>query len=66
LVQGWACDAAKGFQPIIPIEQSVLDPILAVGTAGSTKLSLSPTADSQVAISKKAELVFGMVNSVLP
>jgi len=42
-IQGWACDASKGFQPIIPIEQNVLDPILAIGTSGGTKLPISPT-----------------------
>src|SRR5580704_14938155 len=42
-IQGWACDASKGFEPIIPIEQNVLDPILAIGTSGGIKLPISPT-----------------------
>jgi hypothetical protein len=41
-IQPWACDAAKGFQPVVPIEQNVLDPLLAIGTSG-IKLPISPT-----------------------
>src|SRR5262249_16409186 len=41
-IQPWACDAAKGFQPAVAIEQNVLDPILAIGTTG-IKLPISPT-----------------------
>jgi hypothetical protein len=41
--QPWACDARQGFAPIIPIEQGVADPLLAIGTAGALKLPISPT-----------------------
>lgn len=42
-IQGWACDASKGFEPIISIEQNVLDPLLAISTSGGVKLPISPT-----------------------
>jgi hypothetical protein len=40
--QPWICDAAKGFQPAVAMEQGVADPILAIGTTG-IKLPISPT-----------------------
>ena len=43
-IQPWICDAAKGFAPVIPVEQGVADPILAIGTAGALKLPISSTA----------------------
>jgi len=39
-IQPWACDAARGFQPLVAMEQNVLD--LAIGTTG-IKLPISPT-----------------------
>jgi len=41
--QPWACDARQGFAPVIPIEQGVADPLLAIGTGGALKLPISPT-----------------------
>jgi hypothetical protein len=41
--QPWVCDAAKGFAPVVAIEQGVADPLLAIGTAGALKLPISPT-----------------------
>ena len=38
----WACDAAQGFRPMIPIDNTT-DPILAVGTTSGLKLPISPT-----------------------
>ncbi len=40
--QAWACDAAQGFRPIVPIDNTT-DPILAIGTASRFKLPISPT-----------------------
>ncbi|HXB75567.1 MAG TPA: hypothetical protein VNY05_45460 [Candidatus Acidoferrales bacterium] len=41
--QAWACDARQGFAPVIAIETGVVDPLLAIGTAGALKLPVSPT-----------------------
>lgn len=40
--QAWVCDAARGFQPIVAIDNTA-DPILAVSTTGGIKLPISPT-----------------------
>jgi hypothetical protein len=40
--QAWACDAAQGFRPIVPIDNSA-DPILAIGTTSGIKLPISAT-----------------------
>jgi hypothetical protein len=42
LAQPWVCDAAKGFAPVVPIEQGVINPLLAIGTAGAVRLPISP------------------------
>jgi hypothetical protein len=42
-IQPWVCDASKGFEAIIQVEQNVLDPILAVQASGGIKLPISPT-----------------------
>lgn len=41
--QPWVCDAAKGFAPVVAVEQGVADPLLAIGTTGDLKLPISPT-----------------------
>jgi hypothetical protein len=41
--QAWACDAKQGFAPIVAVENGVLNPLLAIGTAGGVKLPISPT-----------------------
>ncbi len=41
-IQPWICDAARGFQPAVAIEQGVTDPILAIASTG-IKLPISPT-----------------------
>lgn len=38
----WACDAAQGFRPIVPIDNTT-DPVLAIGTTSGFKLPISPT-----------------------
>ncbi len=40
--QAWACDAAQGFRPIVPIDGTA-DPILGIGIASGFKLPISPT-----------------------
>ncbi len=42
--QAWACDASQGFAPVVAVETGVLDPFLAIGTAGTVKLPISPTS----------------------
>ena len=42
-VQNWICDAARGLAPVVPVEQGVVDPVMAVSTAGALKLPISPT-----------------------
>lgn len=37
----WACDAAQGFRPIVPIDNTA-DPVLAIGTTSGFKLPISP------------------------
>ena len=41
--QPWACDTAKGFAPIVAVEQGVADPLLGIGNTGALKLPISPT-----------------------
>lgn len=38
--QAWACDAAQGFRPIAPVDNTA-DPILAIGTTSGIKLPIS-------------------------
>jgi hypothetical protein len=40
--QAWACDAAQGFRPIVPLDNTA-DPILAIRTTDGIKLPISPT-----------------------
>jgi hypothetical protein len=40
--QAWLCDAAAGFRPVVPVDNTA-DPILAVGTTSGIKLPISPT-----------------------
>lgn len=42
-LQPWICDAAKGFAPVIPVAQGVVDPFLAIGAANAVKLPMSST-----------------------
>jgi hypothetical protein len=39
--QPWACDASQGFAPVVAVDSGVLDPLLAIGTAGSIRLPIS-------------------------
>ncbi len=41
--QAWVCDAAAGFRPLVPVDNTA-DPILAVSTASGIKLPTSPTS----------------------
>jgi hypothetical protein len=43
MAQPWVCDAAKGFAPVVAVEQGVVDPLLAIGAAGALKLPVSST-----------------------
>jgi hypothetical protein len=40
--QAWTCDAAQGFRPLVPIDNST-DPMLAIGTMNGIRLPISPT-----------------------
>ena len=40
--QAWACDAAQGFRPIVPIDNTA-NPILGIGTGSGVKLPISAT-----------------------
>ena len=40
--QAWLCDAAQGFRPIVPIDNTA-DPVLGVGTGSGIQLPISPT-----------------------
>ncbi len=52
--QTWACDAGQGFRPVVPAEQGVADPILAISTTAGVKLPLSaattPTTCGQMVV----------------
>ncbi|HLK66651.1 MAG TPA: hypothetical protein VKU19_24620 [Bryobacteraceae bacterium] len=41
--QAWVCDAAAGFRPLVPLDNTT-DPFLAIGTTSGIKLPISPTS----------------------
>jgi len=41
--QAWVCDAAAGFRPVVPVDNTT-DPILAIATTSGIKLPISPTS----------------------